>query len=314
MDTRLEPRPDTLTLQAALAETRKAFLIAVGELRPRLHRFCARMCGSPLDGEDVVQETLALAFFNLASLKDSSRLEAWLFRIAHNQCISFLRRQKSQEMEPMPDNVSDATPDHAAAECEFADEPVDEALAALVSMLPPMERACVLLKDILDYRLGEIAEVVDSTVGGVKAALHRGREKLRGLQGAQPRARGFERLDANEQRAQWVLLEAYVDCFNRRDWDALRQLIQADVRVEVVDMTELRGAEAMSTYFGRYVALGWEWRLAVSTLGDVPVVVHLERSGPAWVPRAAMRLWWRDGRVTRVRDYVNIDYLLKDAP
>jgi RNA polymerase sigma factor (sigma-70 family) len=66
----------------------------VNDVRPRLHRFCARMCGSVLDGEDVVQETLAQAFYALPSLKDESRLEAWLFRIAHHKCIGFLRRPR----------------------------------------------------------------------------------------------------------------------------------------------------------------------------------------------------------------------------
>src|SRR5258708_7097587 len=198
MESRLESSADSSALNAAQAETRRAFLASVDGLRPKLHRFCTRMCGSPLDGEDVVQEALALAFFKLASLRDASRLEAWLFRIAHNQCLSFLRRQNAEDMELMSSDGVEAMPDRAIEEDEFADEPVDEALATLVSTLPPMERACVLLKDILDYRLGDIAEVVDSTVGGVKAALHRGRGKLRALNLAQPHARERERLGANE--------------------------------------------------------------------------------------------------------------------
>src|SRR5476651_1741970 len=77
--------------------TRRLFMSAANELRPRLHRFCSRMCGSSLDGEDVVQETLADAFYNLASLKDESRFEPWLFRIAYRKCIDHLRRERRRD-------------------------------------------------------------------------------------------------------------------------------------------------------------------------------------------------------------------------
>src|SRR3989442_12775336 len=87
-------RVGTADLQGTLEDARKRFLAAVKDMRPRLHRFCTRMCGSVLDGEDLVQETLAQAFYSLSSLKDESRLEPWLFRIAHNKCVDFLRREK----------------------------------------------------------------------------------------------------------------------------------------------------------------------------------------------------------------------------
>ena len=85
------------------------------------------------------------------------------------------------------------------------------AVEHLVLALPPMERACVLLKDVFDYSLEEIAELVDSTTGGVKAALNRARSKLAALpqQTAAPRKQ-----DAEMSK----LLNLYVERFNRRDW------------------------------------------------------------------------------------------------
>src|SRR5216684_9348059 len=80
----------SISLTGSLAQ----FLAAIGELRPKLHRFCARMCGSVRDGEDVVQEALAQAFSHLPSLKDQSRLEPWLFRIAHHKCGDLLRQER----------------------------------------------------------------------------------------------------------------------------------------------------------------------------------------------------------------------------
>jgi DNA-directed RNA polymerase specialized sigma24 family protein len=84
--------PSDLTpdVRDAVLQSRKQFVAAASAVRPRLHRFCARMCGSALDGEDIVQETLAEAFYNLPALKDPARFEPWLFRIAYHKCIDFL--------------------------------------------------------------------------------------------------------------------------------------------------------------------------------------------------------------------------------
>lgn len=291
-------------LRPALEETRNRFLAAVKEMRPRLHRFCSRMCGSVLDGEDLVQETLAQAFYYLPSLKDESRLEPWLFRIAHNKCVDFLRRERRQREDTVP-YEEEHGPESMSDGAEPGDEPVDEALAALVAELPPKERACVLLKDVLDYPLAEIAGIVDSTLGGVKAALHRGRAKLRELH----RRPSEAELDGQQRR----LLEAYVECFNRQDWDGLRRLIQADARVEIVGVTEFPVLGAGAPYFGNYSALPWEWRLSLARVDGEPLIVHWQKVGANWLPRAAVRLWWRDGKVARIRDYVHVDYLLKHS-
>ncbi len=85
----------TPAIREAIAQSRTLFNTSVGEVRPRLHRFCARMCGSSLDGEDLVQKTLADAFYSLSTLRDATRLEPWMFRIVYHKCIDFLRRERS---------------------------------------------------------------------------------------------------------------------------------------------------------------------------------------------------------------------------
>ncbi|MDB4883477.1 MAG: polymerase, sigma-24 subunit, subfamily [Gemmatimonadetes bacterium] len=295
--------PDTTaSLQASLEETRARFLAVVAELRPSLHRFCSRMCGSVLDGEDVVQETLAQAFYYLASLRDESRLEPWLFRIAHHKCVDFLRRERRAREDTVPyeeEHAPIVSPDDDAD-----DEPVSEALAAMVGALPPKERACVLLKDVLGYPLTEIAGMVDTSLGGAKSALHRGRTKLRELQSRPSRAE----LD-REQRA---LLLAYVERFNERDWDGLRRLIRADATLEVVGATG-DSATPVTTYFGNYTKLPWDWRWTLALVDGAPLAVLLRRDGDEWRPHSAVRLTWEDGRVVRIRDYVHVDYLLCDV-
>jgi RNA polymerase sigma-70 factor (ECF subfamily) len=288
-------------LQQAVAQSRRQFIAAAGELRPRLHRFCARMCGSSLDGEDVVQETLADAFFNLTSLKDASRFEPWLFRIAYNKCIDHVRRERNRAH----DVAFEEEHDRADSAEPAIDAPIDEALARLVGKLPPKERACVLLKDVLDYPLTEIADIADSTLAGVKAALHRGRAKLHAIESA-PVAVTF---DAGQRK----LFEAYADVFNRRDWDALRNLVRADARLEIVGSTEGKMSGLGATYSGNYTGLPWEWRLSAALVDGVPALVHWKRDGLEWRAHTAIRLWWEDGHVVRIRDYVHVEYLMGAA-
>src|SRR5882724_7661462 len=91
-----------------------AFLETVSNLRPQLHQYCSRMVGSVLDGEDVVQDALFQAYRKLESFDGSRPLKPWLFRIAHNQCIDFLRRrQVRQDAEAAamePDSIDAAEP------------------------------------------------------------------------------------------------------------------------------------------------------------------------------------------------------------
>ena len=294
---------DLSAVQDAVATSRKLFVAAASELRPRLHRFCSRMCGSSLDGEDVVQETLADAFFNLSTLNDASRFEPWLFRIAYHKCIDFLRRnaRRADDMALAPGHDP---ADIGEAE-SFTDAPIDEALATLVSELPPMERASVLLKDVLGYSLAEVAEIADSTVGGVKAALHRGRAKLRTVTATPTIAE----LDAHQRR----LLAAYSEIFNRRDWDALRHLVSADARLEIVGGAEGRMSGLGMTYSTNYTNLPWEWRLEPGVVDGEPVIVHWRNTGSEWRPHTVIKLWWDAGRVVRIRDYVHVEYLLQMA-
>src|SRR5437867_5793733 len=200
-----------------------AFLETITQLRPRLHRYCSRMTGSVIDGEDVVQDALFEAYRKLDQYDDSRPLAPWLFRIAHNRCIDFLRRRgvrvEAETAAMSPDSV---LPGNALV------LGVGRAVEQLVMSLPPKERACVLLKDVFDYTLEEIAELVDSTLGGVKAALNRGRAKL-----ASSPAPSHPTRSADPELVR--IMQLYVDRFNRRDWDGVRELISADARLNVAD-------------------------------------------------------------------------------
>src|SRR5215813_13732921 len=93
----------------------RAFLETIEQLRPSLHRYCARMTGSVMDGEDVVQEALFEAYRKLDQFDESRPLKPWLFRIAHNRCIDFLRRKgvrdEAEAAAAVPEAISPELPD-----------------------------------------------------------------------------------------------------------------------------------------------------------------------------------------------------------
>jgi RNA polymerase sigma-70 factor (ECF subfamily) len=174
----------------------------------------------------------------------------------------------------------------------------------MVLALPAKERACVLLKDIFDYSLEEIADLVDSTVGGVKAALHRGRSKLASLPppSTHPRA-------ANPELSR--LLHLYVERFNRRDWDGLRELISADARLRVAD--RFAGKLVDAPYFRTYDRWPTPWRLAVGEVdGEPAVVIHL-RDGNQWTPTSLVHFEVTNHQIVRIADYLLCPWILAAA-
>lgn len=277
-----------------------AFLETIRHLRPSLHRYCSRMTGSVLDGEDVVQDALFHAYRKLDTFEDGRKVEPWLFRIAHNQCIDFLRRRRVRR-----GAEAEAVVEDWVAPVEATGHGVKRAIEHVVLALPPKERACVLLKDVFDYSLEEIAELVDSTVGGVKAALNRARSKLEKLTPSFAPARPI----GNDETTQ--LLALYVDRFDRRDWDGLRELISADAQVRVAD--RFRGPLAASPYFGRYERLTTAWRMALGVVDGEQAAIVLRREQNTWVPESIARIERAGNRIVGVADYKHCPWILSAA-
>jgi RNA polymerase sigma-70 factor, ECF subfamily len=276
-----------------------AFLEILTQLRPRLHRYCARMTGSVLDGEDVMQEAVFEAYRKLDRFDDSRTLGPWLFRIAHNRCIDFLRRREvRQEAEAAvaePDRVQPVDPLGPA---------LDRAIERLVVSLPPKERACVLLKDVFDYSLEDIAQLVDSTVGGVKSALNRGRGKLQALHEL-PKPKPAPSSEALE------LLRLYVDLFNRRDWDGVRKLTSADARLRVADC--FAGRLADSPYFVEYERPIIPWRMMLGEVDGETAVIIMRDDAASLTPFSVIRLEVDGGRIVRIADYIKCPWVLDAA-
>lgn len=275
-----------------------AFLETISTLRPSLHRYCARMTGSVMEGEDVVQEALFEAYRKLDKFDQSRRLKPWLFRIAHNRSIDFLRSRGVRD---------EAETAAALPEATGAKEPAlgtGKAVEHLVATLPPKERACVLLKDVFDYSLEEIAELVDSTVGGVKAALNRARGKLAE---SSPEATPARSASPELKR----IMQLYVDRFNRRDWDGVRELTSADARLNVAE--RFAGKFSDAPYFFNYERWPWPWKLAVGDVDGEPVVIILRRGADTWTPHSAIRFQVSGQKVEHIVDYIHCPWVLPAA-
>lgn len=268
------------------------------EVRPRLHRYCARMVGSVFDGEDIVQEALAKAAEALPSAGTINKAERWLFTIAHNAALDALRRRKRQAEVPL-DSDSPDLPDGAAE----ADSWVAAAASlATIMQLPVIQRSTVVLMDVLEYSLAETVEILGTTLPAVKAALHRGRVRLKALSEAgeseQPALR------AEEQ----TRLRSYADRFNARDFDALRNLLAEDVKLDLVNRLRLAGRKDVSVYFGRYGESS-DWKFAPGLAEGRPALLVSNPADTSEAVEYVVLLDWVNGRIRGIRDFRHAKYV-----
>ena len=273
------------------------------DLRPRLHRYCARMTGSVIDGEDVVQEALAKAVEALPRSGDLQHPESWLFRIAHNAALDYLRRRgRRQEVDDPADFEHMADPADPVAQRQAA-----AASLATFMRLPPGPRGSVILADVLGHSLEETAQILQTTVPAVKAALHRGRARLR-LLAAEPEAAIPPRMDEAER----ARLAAYVARFNARDFDALRALLADDARLDLVARTRLRGRAEVGQYFSRYDQ-AHDWAVEMGFVDGRPALLFRDPAKPQAPIWNFAILTWDGDRLQAIRDFRFAPYGLEGA-
>jgi RNA polymerase sigma-70 factor (ECF subfamily) len=284
-------------------DPRAGFDQLLAELRPKLHRYCSRMTGSVIDGEDVLQEALVKAIEAFPRAGPIAHPEGWLFRIAHNAALDFLRRRARRE-----GGRSDEDLDMIAD----PDSEIDRRQAAAASLrtlmrLPVAQRSSVILMDVLGHSLEEVGMVLDTSVPAVKAALHRGRSRLREL-AQEPEDRPLPVLaEADRTR-----LAAYVARFNARDFDALRDLLADEVRVEVVNRTRLNGPSEVGNYFTNY-SRSRDWQLVPGLVEGRPAVLVHDPDDPAKAPLYFILLDWAGERLLKVRDFRYARYVTDGA-
>jgi RNA polymerase sigma factor (sigma-70 family) len=289
------PTPDS--------DRRAALLAVADELRPELHRYCARLMGSVIDGEDVVQDTLVRALIALQDLDETPPLRPWLFRVAHNRALDLLRSRAVRVAEPIdiaPD-VSDPTnPD--PAEMLMRQQATKTAVSRFVE-LPVLQRSVIILKDVLDESLIEIAALLDLTVDAVKGHLARGRARLREIN-----AQTAPLPDAQPASA---AVARYVALFNQRNWDGLRALLADDVKLVQSSYPLRAGSADVGLFFTTYAKVDNVWLAPAWLEGREVIAVFEDRAGTK--PGYIMWLAWRDGRISFIRDYRYVRYVAGDA-
>ncbi len=267
-------------------------------LRPKLHRYCARMTGSSIDGEDVTQEALIKAVSARQAGAEIDNVEGWLFRIAHNASLDFLRARTRRNLVPLDDEADMAAHD--------ADPDVASASFRTFLELPVMERCAVVLKDVLGHSVEEVAQIADCSVPAAKSALQRGRQRLRNLVVDGGDACRLPLLSEAERQR----LQGFVAAFRTGDFDGIRAMLADDVRVELVNRVTLDGRTAVTPYFTRYAEVT-HWRYALGAVDGRAVILVYDARGPTARPAHFIAVDWRAGQIHGFKDFLFAPYAME---
>jgi RNA polymerase sigma-70 factor, ECF subfamily len=272
----------------------------LGELRPKLHRYCARMTGSAVDGEDIVQDSMIKAFTALPEVGLVDNPEGWLFRIAHNTALDFLRRRARR-----PTMQNERTLDMIAA----PDSPDWNQEVAAMSLrtfmrLPALQRSAVILKDVLGHTLEEVASITGVSEPAAKSALQRGRVSLREF-ACEPEDVVLTML-SEAMRARLI---EYVEGFKAGDFDTVRAMLADDVKLDLVAKLRKQGKGEVGEYYGRYAACK-QWAFAAGIVDGRAAMLVYDREVSLETPAYFVALGFDGDRVASIHDFLFARYAM----
>jgi RNA polymerase sigma-70 factor (TIGR02960 family) len=273
---------------AARAGDEPAFTTLVERHRRELHVHCYRMLGSFEEAEDLVQETFLRAWRARESFEGGPLFRAWLYRIATNACLDAVRRSARRVptlssfaeipwLQPYPDRLldqvapSETQPDAVVV----AKETIELAFLATIQLLPPRQRAVLILRDVLGWPAGEAASLLDTTVAAANSALQRARATLR----EQLPARRLEWSVTEPTEEERALLAGFIDAHERADAAAAIALAREDIRITMPPNPWLyEGLDAIRPLLEHGLTAVGDWRLVPTRANRQPAAASYLRA------------------------------------
>jgi RNA polymerase sigma-70 factor (TIGR02960 family) len=303
-------------VRAARAGDEAAFAALAERHRRELHVHCYRMLASFDEAEDLVQETFLRAWCARDTFEGGPEFRAWLYRIATNACLDALRRRSRRVpslssfaevpwLQPYPDRLldevapSDAEPDAVVV----ARETIELTFLAVIQLLPPRQRAVIILRDVLDWSAAETAELLETSVAATNSALQRARATLRD----ELPERRAQPAPADLTETERALLHGFIATHESGDTAAAAALLAEDVRVTMPPLAQVyEGIEAMRPLWRTAFEEGMgDWRLVPTRANRMPAAASYLRAPGETVYRAfkldVIRV--RDGRIAEITTF-----------
>jgi RNA polymerase sigma-70 factor (ECF subfamily) len=302
--------------------------------RRELQFHCYRILGSMQDAEDALQETMLSAWRGLRSFEQRSSLRAWLYRIVTNRCVDALRDAGRQPpaipeppvelpaptrlaepswLQPYPDalleGIADASPGpHALYETR---ETVELAFIAALQELPPRQRAALLLRDVLGFRAGEVAEMLDTSEDSVKSALKRARATIERLRPAP----GPERAPLPNSDEERRLVQRFSDAWVADDIDSVVALLTDDAWVTMQPSPlQYQGASAIGQFLRELASWRGErrYRLIATRTNSQPAFgcYRTDTHAPIAHPAGLIVLTLEGDRIAAITNFVDTSVLV----
>ncbi|WP_086672220.1 RNA polymerase subunit sigma-70 [Amycolatopsis pretoriensis] len=265
------------------------------QYRRELLAHCYRMLGTPDEAEDVVQETYLRAFRAYDRFEGRASVRSWLYRIATNACLTALEQRGRR---PLPSGLGGPAPDPDAppvpaepgdqwprpipdalitpssadpAEIAVARDGVRLALIAGLQLLPPRQRAVLILREVLAFPAAEVAELLGTSVAAVKSMLQRARATLDA---------GYEVSELTEPE-QISLLNRYMSAFTNSDLAALESILRDDAVIEPVPSRSwFAGKKTCVAFLRHVIGEPGEWHMTPTRANGQPAAAAWYRGEP----------------------------------